>query len=238
MAHPAKLAVILPVYNPQTGWDILVVTRYREMKKYIPAIFTELVIVNDGSAGAEYKRGIKNIATEIKEAKVFEYPGNKGKGYALRHGVNITEADYFILTDIDLPYTAESMLAVFNSMNKGAGIAIGTRDNKYYNHVSWYRAGLSKMLRFFIRNFLKVPFDDTQCGLKGFTDNGKAVFLSTKINRYLFDLEFIILAVRNKKVSIEAVPVLLRPGIHLSKMPVKILIQEMGNFLKLLFFKK
>jgi hypothetical protein len=96
------------------------------------------------------------------------------------------------------------------------------------------RVYISKTLRFFIRKFLSIPTDDTQCGLKGFNTKGKEVFLQTKINRYLFDLEFVFLSAR-QSLSIAQVPVELKSGIVLSKMRGFILLGEGINFLRILF---
>ena len=113
-----------------------------------------------------------------------------------------------------------------------AYVAIGIRSEEYYTHLPKARVRISKLLRWFIKKFLRIPTDDTQCGLKGFNKKGKEVFLQTTINRYLFDLEFIFLAARNN-LSIQTVEVQLRPEVTLSKMNWKILIQEFGNFLKI-----
>jgi hypothetical protein len=87
-------------------------------------------------------------------------------------------------------------------------------------------------LRLLIRFFIQIPTDDTQCGLKGFNIKGKEVFLSTSIDRYLFDLEFIFLAAK-KKLTIQKVPVQLKKGIVLSKSNFGILSTELFNFLKI-----
>lgn len=232
-----QLTIILPVYNPSPGWEQLVLGRYREIKNSITDTAVQLTIVNDGSAGLVYSNGINIISKEVAELVLIENKKNKGKGNALRLGVSKMEADFYMLTDIDFPYTTESMKNIYIKGMEGFDIVMGTRDNNYYSNVSWFRAKLSKLLRFFIRNMLKIPFDDTQCGLKGFNNKGKEFFLQTTIDRYLFDLEFTILSVRNKQISLSPVPVKLREGIHLSKIPMKILLQEAGNFISLLFRK-
>jgi glycosyltransferase involved in cell wall biosynthesis len=160
---------------------------------------------------------------------------NLGKGAALRLGVQQAVADYYIYTDVDLPYTAGSMQAILEQITNGKkDIIIGSRNEQYYRNVNRFRAGLSKLLRFFIRKLLRIPFDDTQCGLKAFNNTGKEIFLSTTVNRYLFDMEFVMLASKNKNIRLDAVPVELRQGVTLSKIPFKIFIQEVKNFIYLL----
>jgi hypothetical protein len=109
----------------------------------------------------------------------------------------------------------------------------GNRDTAYYDRVPMFRRWLSKALRWVLRNLLRQPVDDSQCGLKGFDRAGKTVFLQTTIDRFLFDLEFLMLA--NGKVKVTPVPVQLRDGVVFSQVGLKILATEGGNFLKLLF---
>lgn len=119
-------------------------------------------------------------------------------------------------------------------LHKG-GVAAGNRDTTYYAHVPLFRRLLSKFLRWMLRNLLRQPISDSQCGLKGFDAAGKAIFLQTTIDRFLFDLEFLMLA--NGKVPVTPVPVELRPGVVFSKVGWKILTTELRNFLRLLLSK-
>ena len=192
----------------------------------------ELIIVNDGSTEQTLFDELKNLNSKIIFTPLA-YAENRGKGFALRHGVNKAKAEFFIYTDVDLPYTHESFLKVYSALkNDNADVAIGIRGEEYYNHLPKTRVRISKILRWFIKKFLRIPTDDTQCGLKGFNQKGKEIFLQTTINRYLFDLEFIFLAAKNN-LNIKTVEVDLRSDVQLSTMSSKILLQEFGNFLKI-----
>jgi hypothetical protein len=143
-----------------------------------------------------------------------------------------------MVTDVDLPYTTESMISIYNELKTGTcDIAAGNRNKDYYNQVHGFRRNLSLMLRYFIRKRLRLFADDTQCGLKGFNETGKQLFLQTKINRYLYDLEFMVKACNSKTIRLKSVPVIVRNGIVLGSMPFKILLQETGNFLRVLLFR-
>ena len=82
-----------------------------------------------------------------------------------------------------------------------------------------------------------MSITDTQCGLKGFNKTGKEKFLSTTINRYLFDFEFIYKVCKNKNLQIVPVEVQLKENVVFSKMRLKILAQESLNLISILFFK-
>ena len=84
-------------------------------------------------------------------------------------------------------------------------------------------------------NLLRLQVTDSQCGLKGFDNAGKSIFLETKIERFLFDLEFLLLA--KNRVTVTPVPVVLREGVVFSKVGWKILATEGRNFIRLFLNK-
>jgi glycosyltransferase involved in cell wall biosynthesis len=153
---------------------------------------------------------------------------NRGKGFTLREGVANTRSEKVVYTDIDFPYQRENLLAIIKALDS-ADVAIGVRAEDYYHNMPAIRIWVSKTLRICIRLLLRIPTDDTQCGLKGFNNKGKQVFLTTTIDRYLFDLEFVFLAAR-KKLNVQKVPVQLKEGIVLSKLNMRILWRESVNF--------
>lgn len=227
-------ALIIPVYNPLPGWEQLLYHRYSELKNTLQQTL-QLCIVNDGSTNGQFHNAAQWLQQQDATIQIISVTANEGKGAALRTGVQTIDADYYAFTDVDFPYTTNSAAAVINCIQSSSvDLAIGNRDEQYYQQINQFRAVLSKLVRFFIRHLMRMPFDDTQCGLKAFNKKGKELFLATTIKTYLFDMEFVLLAVRAKAV-VQTVPVELRNDIHLSRMPVKILVQELKNFLKLLF---
>lgn len=231
MLSPTALSIILPCYNAANNAVENIGLRFKKILQEIPNV--ELVIINDGSTMNFNEEEASYFFKQYPAIKIISYSENKGKGYALREGVKAATGELIIYTDIDFPYTHESFLKIYSALkNEDADIAIGIRGEKYYSRLPKARMRISKLLRWFIKKFLRIPTNDTQCGLKGFNQKGKEVFLQTTINRYLFDLEFIFLSARNN-LSIKTVEVELRPDIVLSKMNWKILLQEFGNFLKI-----
>ena len=235
---PPQLAIIIPVYNPPKGWAGHLLEQVNEFLKLTTESNTQLVVVNDGSVNPHFKDEINTIIQTYTNALVVEYEKNSGKGFALRKGVAATVAPYYIVTDVDFPYTTESILAVYKELKTGnCDIAAGNRNKDYYNRIQGFRKNLSLLLRYFISKRLKLMTDDTQCGLKGFNEAGKQLFIQTKINRYLYDLEFMVKAGNSKTIRLKSVPVILRSGIVLRSMPFAILLQETGNFFRILFFR-
>ncbi len=212
-------------------WQQNIIRNFEAIKNVIENF--ELIIVNDGSWRNFDEQEVKLFFSKFPAIKIISYSQNGGKGYALREGVKQAQGDLIIYTDIDFPYTHASFRKIYNSLrDENVDVVIGVRGEEYYTHLSRSRVRISKLLRWFIKKFLRIPTEDTQCGLKGMNQKGKEVFLQTTIDRYLFDLEFIFFSAR-QKLTIKTIEVELKPEIQLSKMNWKILLQEFGNFLKI-----
>ncbi len=231
MSDRPIVSIVLPCYNPVNGWLENIESNLLQISSKNFA--TEVVIINDGSSKNFDEVEAKSFFKHRPEVKIIGYPKNKGKGHALRTAIMHIKNDIIIYTDIDFPYTTESFLKICEDLFTGHNdVVIGVRSANYYAHLPKMRVRISKLLRLAIRTFLRIPTDDTQCGLKGFNKKGKEIFLETTIDRYLFDLEFVFLTAR-KKAVLKTVNVELRPGIELSHMRWSILMQEFGNFLKI-----
>jgi glycosyltransferase involved in cell wall biosynthesis len=230
-----RLNVIVPCYNPAPGWEQVLAQHFAEFTEELgrPDWTVQLVVANDGSVRNAEPSNFARLSELIPNALVVSYAENRGKGYALRQGVAAHEADFFLVTDTDFPYTYETMVRVLDVLEEKGGIAAGNRDTTYYESVPPFRRKLSKSLRWLLRNVLRQPIDDSQCGLKAFDNAGRTIFLETSIDRFLFDLEFLMLA--TGRVPVNPVPVQLREGVVFSKVGWAILATEGRNFLWLLF---
>ena len=229
-----RLNLIIPCYNPaQQNWAEVIVRSFQRIRQKLNNIDLGLVLVNDGSGTGVIDSDLALLRNEISDFTYISYLENRGKGYALRQGVAQSDAEYHVFTDVDFPYTEESVVRLIEELVKRNGIAAGLRNQDYYLKVPLARKVMSRMFRLFIR-MVGIPVSDTQCGLKGFDNFGKALFLRTETDRYLFDFEFLILAAREKRVPIYSVPVQLKEGIVFSKMGWKVIRQEVGNLIRIL----
>lgn len=231
----STIAIILPCYNPPENWEKVVVDRVRQFSDQTGEI-VELIIVNDGSTRGATQDHFDYIRNQHNNFHPIQYEENKGKGYALREGVKVAQSERMIYTDIDFPYTAESLLSIYRGLSDGHDVVLGRRGKDYYNNTPAFRKFISKVLRWTLKTFLRLPSDDSQCGLKGFNKKGAAVFTDTRINRFLFDLEFIKLAGK-RKLDVVTAEVELKPDVVFSRVNTIVLLREGINFLRVLFRK-
>lgn len=225
-----KIDLVLPVYNPNKGW----LDQVQANRQLLAAACGEeirLIIVDDGS---EKNLGIEpNTFQET--VQLIKLPFNQGKGAALRKGFEAADAPIVLFTDIDFPYEIDSIVKVVRSIENGADVSLGYREDDYYDRVPLFRKIMSESFRFVLKTILRFPITDTQCGLKGMNQRGKDIFMQTKIDRFLVDMEFIKRAVKAKNLRIEPVVVQLRDDVVFSKMGIRVIIGELMNFMRIFF---
>lgn len=229
-----NIDIVLPCYNPHDGWEKKMITNFNLFYKSTEGINFNLYVVSDGSQrgfSQEVKDYLYHILPSI---HIIEYEKNMGKGYALRKGVKDCKSDYIIYTDYDFPYTNTSMLNVIQALKEGADVVVATRNKQYQQNLPHFRKFLSKSSHLLNRYILQLKIKDTQGGLKGFNRKGQEVFLSTTINSFLFDTEFIYKASRKNKLNVVNVDSQIKEGLAISDMGMKVLKREFLNFFKIL----
>lgn len=230
----APLHIIIPCYNPPVGWDTRLIDRGNELARLLPEAELGFILVEDGSSTAISEVMKRKVAGSLGTVRWLAHETNKGKGAALRTGVASCIEGACLFTDVDVPYTMGSMLDACRALLAGANVVLGQRQANYYDRVPWARRVISKSFRWILRNVVRLPITDTQCGLKGFDPRGREVFLSTTIDRFLFDMEFVMLVSRRKDLRVETIDARLDEGVRFSRMNYRILLCEAVNFFKVL----
>ena len=233
MPLPSPPRLVIPCYNPPHDWAVTLVRRVEALRKNLAVPNLPITIVNDGSTRDVAETDRELIQRELGDVQWLVHETNRGKGAALRTGV-AASAGPCVVTDVDLPYTVESTAAVCRALMTGADVVLGHRGEDYYNRVPPARRAISKTFRWVLRHVMRFPISDTQCGLKGFNDRGRALFLNTTIDRFLFDMEFVMLISHHKELQVELVNARLNEGVRFSRMNYRVLLRESANFLKVM----
>ena len=229
----SQLSLILPCYNPETAWVEKILYYYEELKENLSETELFLIIVNDGTRRTISDEEINKLRNKIKNFNYYSYNINKGKGFALRYGIARTVTSSIIYTDLDFPYTTDSICSIANLLADN-DVVIGIKNDDYYNNVPPWRRRISKWLQRMIGFFFhSIITTDTQCGLKGFKGKAKDIFLATRVNDYLSDLEFIVNISREPDISFVLKKVQLRDNVRFSRVSVITIFRELMNFLKI-----
>ncbi|MBV9086685.1 MAG: glycosyltransferase family 2 protein [Acidobacteriaceae bacterium] len=169
----------------------------------------EVLVVNDGSRDntADIVRG---FARQNPAVRLLENPGNRGKGYSVRHGMSESQGDIVLFTDADLSSPIAESRKLMQAIQAGADIAIGSRwlqKELQTERQPLHRQMFGRMFNLLLRLFLGLTYKDTQCGFKAFTRRAVlTIFPRQRIERWGFDPEILFLANKSGLVTRE-VPV-------------------------------
>ncbi|MEG1885775.1 MAG: glycosyltransferase family 2 protein [Alistipes sp.] len=227
------LDIVLPCYNPAEDFIEVLVVMVSELEKIYPHTRIHLIVANDGSVRNFTEKEQTALLAAIPGTEIVNLHPNQGKGAAVRAGIARSQAEYTIYTDIDMPYSIETMSEVIDRVMEGVDVVIAIRNRSYYSKLTPVRKLMSHGSKWLNWLFLNIKYTDTQGGLKGLSQRAKQIMLRTTISDFLFDTEFIVLAARQKGVSITEVESTLRQEVVLSRMSLKVLFRELGHFFKI-----
>lgn len=156
---------------------------------------------------------IENLAPQI---RLDHYETNRGKGYALRRGLNLAKTPYRMYTDVDLAYDPEEALKIQRLLEAGADVGVVNRaspDSRFLISPNEFpriykRHLMSRGFNWWLRRMLPIRILDTQAGLKGLTaDAWETIGPRMTSDGFFFDVELLALA-GAANLRIEEVPVL------------------------------
>lgn len=229
-----EIAVVTPLYNPGPGWKDTFTQHAGTLEAAIAGnARLKFIIVNDGSTGSVLHRELMELTQKMDNVSCVTYEKNEGKGYALRKGLSASNCSYTVVTDIDFPYDSDNITTIIAFLLRGYEVVTGVRNKTYFDQLPVKRKIISKTFISCNRLLFSLPVHDTQAGIKGFGPKGKAVFLETKINRFLADTEFMIRA-KKQQLSFKSVSLQLRPGVIFSDFGTSTIFAECRNFLRLI----
>jgi glycosyltransferase involved in cell wall biosynthesis len=118
-----KLSVLIPVHNEESTIDE-VIAQVRAVD--LPGIERELVVVDDASTDSTAERLAAFEGDP--DIRVFGHPVNRGKGAALRTGLDHVTGDLVIIQDADLEYDPGDYARLIEPITAGrADVVYGSR---------------------------------------------------------------------------------------------------------------
>jgi glycosyltransferase involved in cell wall biosynthesis len=200
-------SLVIPAYNEGARLDATL----EKVLAYIHAQHwdAEVIVVNDGSRDNTAEI-VRTFAAKDPALRLVENPGNRGKGYSVRNGMLNARGQILIFSDADLSSPIEEASKLIVALDQGADIAIGSRWLRAETQTQrqpLHRQVFGRIFNLLLRLTLGLPFKDTQCGFKAFTQKAaQAVFPLQKIERWGFDPEILFLA-RKFGLKVKEVPV-------------------------------
>ncbi len=160
-----KLSVVIPAYNEEKNLNkgsLEEVYDYLSEQNY----GYEVLVVDDGSSD----KTVEKVEQIIKNKKSFALIKNEhgGKAITVMTGLLKADGEIVLFTDLDQSTPLKEIEKFFPEFDKGFDVVIGQRQG---------RKGAPPIRRLYsigfsiLRNIvLGLPFSDTQCGFKAFTN--------------------------------------------------------------------
>jgi len=154
-----------------------------------------VLVVDDGSRDAT-AQAAERFGPPV---RLLRNPGNRGKGYSVRHGMLEARGDWVLFTDADLSAPIEDLAKLSDAVEtRKAHIAIGSRalDRSLIGvHQSAFREYAGRLFNVVMRLATGLPYRDTQCGFKLFERRAaREIFSRQQLDRFGFDVEVLYIA--------------------------------------------
>ncbi len=182
-----SISVIIPAYNEGR----IITGTIDEVYRFLEDNYEryQIVVVNDGSTDDTL-----NKIKQFPFVTVVSYEDNKGKGYALRRGVEKAWGDIIAFCDADLAYSLQYIMTA-EKLIKHFDIVVGTRKTVSAKVRSPLRRLASDGFARYVDRSLHLGVSDTQCGFKVIRNSvAKKLFSLMELNGFAADVELFVLA--------------------------------------------
>ena len=202
-----SISVVIPVYN-EGG---CIKPNLEKVIKYLASRFSrfQVIVVDDGSTDDTHER-LKEVVCEGSRIRVISFQSNHGKGFAVRQGILKAEGEVVFFTDADLSTPMEETEKALVELSKGYPVVIASRqhrDSTIRVRQSFHREVMGKCFNLLVKLLFRLPFRDTQCGFKCFSQRAaREIFSVAQIDGFAFDVEILLVA-RRLGHSVREIPI-------------------------------
>ena len=195
------ISLLIPLYNEEKRIE-KTVNALLEGFNYKPLTLEKVIFVSDGSKDNTVEK-INSYKSQLEKALkaevvVASYEINRGKGYAIKYGMQFSDSDYTLFFDADMATPLNQIEKFIPFMKEGISVIIGTRKNGHSTvvvHQPKIREVLGKGFTYLTNIMLNTWVTDFTCGFKVFSRDAKnAVFPRSMIDRWSYDAEIIFLS--------------------------------------------
>lgn len=128
----ARLSVIIPVYN-----EAKTVQEIVRRVQAIPDV-GEIIVVDDGSTDGT-REILANGVSPLEKVRILYHERNRGKGAAIRTGLQVVTLPVVAIQDADLEYDPADLSSLFQPIAEGrANVVYGSRNLRKENNYSYF----------------------------------------------------------------------------------------------------
>lgn len=192
-----SLTVLVPCYNEASrGIGVgTFVNRLRRIKMQLVSLDYRVLLMDDGSTddSVEVFNSFVKSNGLGKTWRCVTSEKNRGKGDAVKRGLELVETDYVLLLDADLSVEPSNVVKLMETAAQNK-CYIGSRYAENSKIVNW-RPLLRRFVSFCCRLLVDLMFglgvSDTQCGFKLLPTSACKEVTSYVKNTWLYDVEIL-----------------------------------------------
>jgi glycosyltransferase involved in cell wall biosynthesis len=155
------VSIVIPAYD-EAATIAIVLDRVRELD-----LRTEIIVVDDGS-----RDGTPDLVAGAPDVQLIRHERNRGKGAAVRTGIQASTGDIVVIQDADLEYDPRDLPRLLGPLIEGvADVVFGTRlrggGEPQRAHLFWHYAG-NRALSLLTNVLFNTTISDMEVGYKAF----------------------------------------------------------------------
>jgi glycosyltransferase involved in cell wall biosynthesis len=168
----------------------------------------EVLVVDDGSAD-DTAAIVERLAGELSGVRLLRHDRNRGKGAAVRTGIDASTGDFVVIQDADLEYDPSDLPKLMQPLFDGVADAVyGTRlrgGEPQRAHLFWHYLG-NRFLSLLTNVLYNTTISDMEVGYKAFRgDLVRSIRLVS--NSFTFEPEITAKILRVPDIRLYEVPI-------------------------------
>lgn len=188
--------MVVPAYKQEKTIRKDLLTIEKVLKEGLKGIRFEIICVVDGVVDKTLKEAQK---TKSRKIKILHYEDNKGKGFAVRWGMQHAKGDLISFLDAGRDISPQGIMMLLAHLQwYNADIIVGSKRHPVSRvNYPFIRRLLSIGYHFGVKLLFGLPITDTQSGIKIFKKKViKRILPKLHVNNYAMDIEFLVVARR------------------------------------------
>jgi len=159
-----SVSIVVPAYNEElTIGEVL-----RRVAGL--GLASEILVVDDGSADGTVQL-VRSLEGELNGLRLLPQDANRGKGAAVRAGIQASTGDIVVIQDADLEYDPADIPTLLRPLQEGvADVVYGTRlrgGGPQRAHLFWHYVG-NRALSLMTNVLYNTTLSDMEVGYKAF----------------------------------------------------------------------
>ena len=187
-----KTALLIPAYQPKDNFSSF-------LSLFKGDEFDYFLVIDDGS-GEKYRDIFVDAMGETC-FKIISYPQNKGKGFAIKTGIEYLRGlengpDIIITCDCDGQHLYEDVLRLRDEAKEnGDSLILGVRGLNS-SDIPWKSKVGNRISSSYVAMVTGLEMDDVQTGLRAIPKKMFDLALNVKGSRYEYELNFLLEAIK------------------------------------------